>query len=76
MADNLSAIFGPYVRPTLPGVYQVKVNNHRERMFPWRYSYWNGRFWAGQHDTIEQAEANKDRRGNQMKIWRGLCAPA
>lgn len=62
----LTKIFPAHIKPVRVGVYKTKI-------FEWRYSYWDGKFWSFSKDSVCDAYAVKWNTSNfQNKQWRGL----
>lgn len=69
MKPKLTKWFEPGTKPVRVGVYQTKFFSDDIG-----YSYWNGKEWCWQKDTLAEASKNRVTFGSfQKKPWRGLA---
>jgi hypothetical protein len=64
--------FDYYIKPTYPGIYQVKRRKKGNVMF----SFWTGNYWTCAGVTIEMALSTQyslHKSLDQNKQWRGLA---
>ena len=69
---KLTPWFNVNIKPVHIGVYETGFVDDEPYNYRMKYSYWNGKYWCNQCDSIEIANANKYI-GHQNKIWRGLA---
>ena len=71
----LTPWFSPSDKPVRRGVYKTKFYSTSGAMAWEGYSFWNGKQWRMQANTIDQAKAFSRRTSGvtQAKHWRGLA---